>query len=85
MSSLITEKIGYVTYSLPELISDDRLISVAITESNVQYQGDIDFSETSFSGLSFRSLARNIMRIVGIMRRLDKIGSWQEIKGFDQS
>jgi hypothetical protein len=68
---------------LPELISDHRLISVETTESNVKYQAGIGLSETSFWGLSFYSLARNIMRIAAIMRHLDDMGSWQVIKGFD--
>jgi hypothetical protein len=34
-------KTGFVTYSLPEPISDHRLISVEITESNTQYKGGV--------------------------------------------
>jgi hypothetical protein len=70
---------------LPELLSDHRLILPEITESSLQYQANIDFLETSFWGLSFRSPARNIMRIAATMRRLDKMRSWQVIEGFDKS
>jgi hypothetical protein len=36
---------GKVPHNLPKLLSEHRPISVEITESNLQYQGGIDFLE----------------------------------------
>lgn len=73
---------------LPEPLSEDRLISVKITELNIKYQAGIDFLEkftffkASLLGVSSYSWVWDTRNMAAMKRELGEICFWQDIQTF---